>query len=306
MTGAVAAARPVDLVQTRLGLLLVALAAVCYGTQPSMVRLAFAGGADETSIMLFRAGAAAIVCAALGKAMGKNVVPPRGLRFAGFCIGLVWLIGAYSYVAAIRRIPIGVAVTIFFMFPLLVALMARVLEGERLSAGRAAGLFTGFVGVMLAVGASLGGTDTLGMALAAVASVCVAINITLSVKVMRGSSPFAAMVMMTSGSALALALLAFATKLSLPVTALSWFGLTAAAALFCVAVVCFYSAVHMIGSVRAAAVCNLEPVAATFMAYLVLGETLKPLQIAGVALVIAAVMLVQVTGKKVAAPTGSG
>jgi len=282
----------------RLGLVLVVLAAVCYGTLPSMMRLAFAGGADETAVMMFRAVSAAIVCAALAAASGKHVVPPRGLRLAGLSIGLVWLVSAYSYIAAIKRIPIGVAVTIFFMFPLLVALSARFLDGERLGKARAAGLAAGFVGVMLAVGASLGGVDPLGMSLAAVASLGVAVNITLSVRVMRGSSPYAAMFMMTGGSSLALVLLAAATTLNLPTTPLSWFGIAAASGLFSVAMVCFYSAVHMIGSVRTAVVSNLEPVTATIMAFLILGESLKPLQILGVATVIVAVMLVQLAGVK--------
>jgi drug/metabolite transporter (DMT)-like permease len=282
----------------RLGLALVALAAACYGTLPSMMRLAFAGGADETAVMLFRAVSAALVCAALAAASGKRMVPQRGLRLAGLSIGLVWLIGAYCYIAAVKRVPIGVAVTIFYMFPLLVALSARFLDGERLGAARAAGLITGFVGVLLTVGASFGGVDPLGMSLAAVASLGVAVNITLSVRVMRGSGPYAAMFMMTGGSALALILLAAVATPSLPTTALSWFGIAAASGLFCVAMICFYSAVHMIGSVRAAVVSNLEPVAATTVAFLVLGETLKPLQVLGVLTVIAAVMLVQLGGVK--------
>lgn len=282
-----------------LGLALVALAALCFGMLPSMVRLAFAGGADETSVMLFRACLALVVCAALAKATGKAVFPPRGLRLAGACIGLVWLIGAYSYLGAIKRIPIGVAVTIFFMFPMLVALMARFIEGERLGKARVAGLAAGFVGVMLAVGASLGsGLDPLGMSLAAVAALGVAVNITLSVRVMRGSSPYAVMVMMTGGSAAVLILLMLATKLNLPATPLSWFGLLAATGFFCVATICFYSAVNMIGSVRTAVVSNLEPVTATIIAYLILGELLKPLQTLGILLVIAAVMLVQLTATR--------
>lgn len=301
MTPASAGALSVDAAHRRVqaGLALVALAALCYGTLPSMVRLAFAGGADETAVMLFRACSALAVCAALARLTGKAVFPPRGLRLAGACIGLVWLIGAYSYVGAIKRIPIGVAVTIFFMFPMLVALMARFIEGEELGKVRVAGLAAGFLGVMLAVGASLGsGLDVLGMSLAAVASLGVAVNITLSVRVMRGSSPYAAMVMMTGGSAVALILLTLATKLNLPATPLSWFGLLAAAGFFCVAMTCFYTAVHMIGSVRAAVVCNLEPVTATIIAYLVLGELLKPLQIIGIVLVITAVMLVQLAGAR--------
>jgi drug/metabolite transporter (DMT)-like permease len=298
MSGASVAAQAVGAAQShlRLGFALVVLAAVCYGTLPSMMRLAFGGGADETAVMLFRAASAAIVCGALAAASGKHVVPPRGLRLAGLSIGLVWLVGAYCYIAAIKRIPIGVAVTIFFMFPLLVALSARFLDGERLGWARTAGLVAGFLGVVLAVGASLGGVDPFGMSLAGVASLGVALNIAISVRVMRGSSPYAAMFMMTSGSALALALLAAATTLNLPTTPLSWFGIAMASGLFSVAMVCFYSAVHMIGSVRAAVVCNLEPVTAIVVAFLVLGETLKPLQVLGMLVVIAAVMLVQMAG----------
>ena len=297
MSGAVASA-PSETTGTRLrlGIALTAMAALFYGALPSMVRLAYAGGADETAVMLFRSGCAAAMSVVLAKATGRALLPPRDMRWMGLLMGAVWLVGAYSYIASFRRIPVGLAVTIFYMFPLMVAVMARAIEGERLSAKRILGLAVGFSGVVLAVGASIGGVEPVGVGLACIAALGVATNITASARVMRRSSPYAAMVMMTGGSFLALAALAPFIGLQLPVTPLGWFGLLASAVGVCAAMLCFYNAVDLIGGVRASMVCNLEPLAAIGFAFAVLGEALAPLQLLGVALVIGAILLVQLGG----------
>jgi drug/metabolite transporter (DMT)-like permease len=282
----------------RLGLALTALCALCYGSIPSFVRLAYAGGADALGVMLLRSVFAALAVAAMALAAGRALLPPRDLRWTGVTIGFVWLAGAWSYLGSFKRIPIGLAVTIFYLFPLIVALIARVIEGERLSRHRAASLLVGFLGVMLAVGASFARIDLLGVALAAVAALGVAVNMTISARIMRRSNPQAAMLTMTGTSAAALAALAPVVGCSLPVTALGWFGLAMATALFVCAMTCFYTAISMIGSIRTAMVCNLEPVAATAMAFLILGEAPGPIQLAGIALVIGAILWMQLGDRK--------
>jgi len=277
----------------RLGIALTIVAALSYGSLPSLVRLAYAGGANEAGVMLFRAVAATLAAASMALATGKAVLPPATVRPVGVVVGAIWLISSYAYLGAIKRIPIGLAVTIFYLFPLVVALIARIWEGERLAPRRALALAGGFAGVSLAVGVSIGQVNPAGTLLALVAALGVASNITLSARIMRRSNPFAAIVLMAGSSAIVLAVAAPTFGGSLPHTALGWFGLLAASGLICVAMCCFYTSINMIGSVRAAMVCNIEPLAATVMAYLVLGEALGPLQLVGVAVVIAAIVLMQ-------------
>jgi len=50
--------------------------------------------------------------------------------------------------------------------------------------------------------------------------------------------------------------------------------------------------------VRTATICNLEPASAAIFAFLILGEALGPTQIAGIALVVTAILLVQFGDRK--------
>jgi len=281
----------------RLGFALTFCCAFAYATLPSLARLAYDGGADPMTVTVFRAGSAALLYVTACLARHLPLMPPRGLRLPAAAVGLVWLIGAYCYVTSIRLIPIGLAVTIFYLFPLIVALVARVAEGERLSPARLLALALGFAGVALAVGVSIGTIAPLGIGLALVAAIGLSINITVNARVMRRASPLTAMAAMTGTAALALLVVAPAVGMALPATPMGWFGVVAGAGVFCFANTLFYFAISLIGSVRAAMICNIEPVAATFFAYLILGEALGPLQLAGVALVIGAILLMQ-TGER--------
>ncbi len=286
-------ANDIPAARLRLGLALTALCSLCYGSIPSFVRLAYAGGADALGVMFMRSVFAALAVAAMALAAGRTLLPPRDMRWSAATIGFVWLTGAWAYLGSFKRIPIGLAVTIFYLFPLIVAVITRVLEGERLSRHRVACLLAGFLGVMLAVGASFGQVDPLGVGLAGVAALGVAANMTISARVMRRSNPQAAMLMMTGTSAATLAVLAPVVGYSLPSTGLGWFGLAMATLLFACAMTCFYTAISMIGSIRTAMVCNLEPAVATVMAFLILGEAPGPIQLAGIALVIGAILWMQ-------------
>lgn len=277
----------------RLGIALVFCSAFGYATLPTLARLAYDGGGDPMTVTVFRAGAATALYVLLCLGRRVPLLPPRDLRLPAALVGMIWLVGSYCYVTSIRYIPIGVAVTIFYLFPMIVAVIARVVDGEVLPPSRLAALALGFAGVALAVGVSFGDIAPLGVGLALVSAVGLSINITVNARVMRRASPLTAMVAMNLTSALALLVVVPAVGMALPTTALGWFGVLGGAAMFCFSSSLFYVGISVIGGVRAAMVCNIEPVAATFLAYLVLSEALRPHQLAGVALVIGAIVLMQ-------------
>jgi len=75
-------------------------------------------------------------------------------------------------------------------------------------------------------------------------------------------------------------------------------ALTMATVLFCGAISFVYSAISMIGPLPTAMMCNLEPVVATTVAFLVLGEAQGPIQILGIGLVIGAIAWMQVGDRR--------
>lgn len=293
MTGAVVDATLSAAARRRLGFALTAFCALGFAALASLVRLVYAGGADAMAVTLFRAGGAAVLFAAVALARGQALVPPRGARLAAGIVGLLWLTGTYSYVQAIGLIPIGLAATIFYLFPLLVALIAWLVGGERLAPMQVGALLLGFAGVALAVGVSGGTVAPAGVGFALVAAVSLAVNITLSARVMRAAGTLTAMAAITSAWFAAMLAMLPWTGMALPSGGAGWFWLLANTALFCASTAAFYGGISLIGGVRTATICNLEPASATLFAFLILGEALGLLQVLGVGLVVGAILLVQ-------------
>jgi drug/metabolite transporter (DMT)-like permease len=252
------------------------------------------------TVMVLRAAVTSLAMAALIAASYRPFLPPPGLRLASVLLGAVFVTGATSYVTAIALIKIGLAVSIFFLFPLLVAATAHLVMKERLSAVRLGAVILGFAGVALAVGAAAGEVDWRGVGLAFLAACAVAVTTTGGAAVIRRSNSITLLfAMQATGLGLLLATIA-AVGAHLPVTASGWAGLLGASLMFALSSSCFYTAIGLIGPVRAAVICNLEPVAATAIAFLVLGEALAPVQLLGMALVIGAILMMQLGDRRAA------
>ena len=78
-----------------------------------------------------------------------------------------------------------------------------------------------------------------------------------------------------------------------PQTVHGWFGFVGVTVFYSFAIIYLYVAMSSIGRLRTALVMNLEPVFAVVFGYLLLGQRLAALQLLGVALVVAAVVLIE-------------
>ena len=70
-----------------------------------------------------------------------------------------------------------------------------------------------------------------------------------------------------------------------------WLALALIPFLYGAAMAAFFTATQIIGSVRTSLMMNFEAVSAIILGYLVLGQTLTSLQLAGAAIVIAALFV---------------
>ena len=82
----------------------------------------------------------------------------------------------------------------------------------------------------------------------------------------------------------------------LPQTGTGWFGFLSYAVFFGFGMISFFVAIPMIGPVRVSLLSDAEPVVAAGLGIILLGEALAAVQIAGIVLVIGA--LVSVTAQK--------
>ena len=88
------------------------------------------------------------------------------------------------------------------------------------------------------------------------------------------------------------AILAFTGHVRFPTTPQSWAGYLLIPVVYGLGVMLFFVAASMIGAVRTSMIMNFEPVAAIVLGYLVLGQTLSPLQLLGGALALSALFFV--------------
>jgi drug/metabolite transporter (DMT)-like permease len=284
--------------RTALGLALVVVSAVAFGTTPSFARLAYAGGSDPQTLALARFAVGAVATLLVIGVVGGGFRPTRRLLLAGIAIGVLYAVQSASYLTAFDRIPVGVAVLIFFTFPGMVALLVRVVDGVPVTRPKVVGLVGGFTGVALTIGAAPRDLDPLGMALALVSAITIALFIVYGGRLTRqiGALGFAALSYLGATAGFGL-WIAAAGSVTPPVTPVGWIGLVGASLLFVVGILSFFGALTLIDTVRASIVANLEPICAITAAWLLLGESMTAIQLVGGAIVVGAVLLPSLVGE---------
>lgn len=271
---------------------LIVVAALCYGLNAPFAReaaLIGVGGADVVALRNL------LMCAGLGVVAVALRIPlaaPRGERAALFGLGVTSAMVGAGYITAVGFIPVGVAVLVFYTYPLIVLAVSPFVDGKRPTALGLVAFALAFAGVALAVGPGFERLDPRGLALAATASLGAAAQAFLAARAPGGGGLatvfWAQATMIPIGAGLALAL-------GGPSPEAAW---RAAAGPVAITIALYMAAymLHIFGMRRVSAAAAgmifcLEPAAAIAGAALLLGETLTPAQYGGAALVLAGVGL---------------
>jgi drug/metabolite transporter (DMT)-like permease len=230
---------------------------------------------------------------------------PFLIAFGVFGVSLVQLL----YFLAIRRLPIGVALLLEYLAPLLVALWARFVVHEPVRRRIWAALALALAGLSLVVdvwrGVSLDGT---GVAFALLGALSFAVYLLLAEHSVAGRGPLSLLVygfLFASvfwaciqpwwtfpGSIVVrdISLLGHLSGSHLPVWALlAWLVVLGTMVPFALIV----GSLQHLSATRVGIVAMLEPVGGAVVAYAWLGETLGAVQLTGGAVVLAAIVLAQ-------------
>ena len=278
----------------RVGALLCLVAGASFALQPVLVRLAFDGGAGVASVGALRFALAAAVLALLARkaiaaAPARTLLPPflLGLTIYGLETGL--------FFASLERIDVSLASLLMCSYPALVVAGAVLLRRERPSRRRAAALVVALAGVALVLAGGVGGAlDPLGIGLALSAAVAYAAYVLVSDRLLGTTEPLVLATMLCTGAAVAFALGGAATG-SLAVSAPSTLLVVTAIALVATVlpIAAFLGGVRRIGPSRATILGTIEPPVTIGLSAVVFGERLGALQLLGAALVVSAVVILQ-------------
>jgi drug/metabolite transporter (DMT)-like permease len=272
------------------------VSAVAFGSLSILAKLAYAAGLGTYQLLAIRfvlAGAGMLV---LGVLVGQNPLRlTRRQLITLFALGAVIYTGqSLTYFTALRSLPASLCVLIVYIYPSLVVLAGWLFLRRAVSAWHGVALVASFVGLLLL----LGGTRfqlSWALLFAIAAPVIYTAYILVGERVMASVPAVAASAVIMSGAAVAFCLLAaLDAQFALPATPNGWaVGLGIALVPTMVAISFFMAALPRIGAARAALLSTLEPVITVLLAVVILGDRLSALQVAGGALVLLAVVVVQ-------------
>jgi len=288
------------------GAALVMLSAAAIAIVPSFARLAYDGGSDTVTVIAGRSIVTAVVCVLVTIMLGRPLWIPRRSLAISLGLGLLYAVHLYGLLGAVTYLPVNVAILIYFMHPLIIAVAAMSVVHERPSLLRIGALVAAIIGLGLAVGFTVGGVSMLGVALASMAALMAAAVITGSSVAMRDSDSLVVTSYMMLSAALCLAVFSLAQDdVKLPVTAEGWLGFGGVVLSHTIGTLTFFGAIPLLGAVRAAMITNLEPVLGILFAMLILGERLSPVQGIGIILVIASIFAMEMKRAPTAQPARS-
>lgn len=283
------------------GVPLVLFSALAFAFGPVGARLAFEDGSNALSVVALRGVAAALLMAAIVLAWRQGFVLDRRAWPWTLACGVFQGVAVYGFLGAVERVPVGVAVLIFFTHPFLLAGFAHLRGSEPITARKLGLMTAAFGGLALVLGAQGGAPDSHGLVLAALSSVAISGMILCVGQAQARASSAQVNLYATIAGTLGAALVATALGgWALPAGGVGWFGVLLAGVGVGLGVLAFFAALRHLGFVRASVLCCVEPLLSILLAALILGEGLRPLQWLGALILVLALALFEASGRQAA------
>jgi drug/metabolite transporter (DMT)-like permease len=281
----------------RRGIVYALAAASIYGLVPNIARLAFDQGIPALESVVARTIVVVVALGAFALLTRQSfAIAPAARR--GLLLQVIATVFVSScYIASVQFIPVGVAVLVFFTFPVIIALLSPLVERRSPSAAQIGLALLAFAGVGISIGPQFAGLDGRGLVLASLSAIACALQF-FSGRMLAGHiapAPFGALVhvavlpvvlviMLWAGAGDVRILapdVSLTTKCAVALVGIS----------YCAAYFLQMSSVAQAPASVVAPYFNLEPVVTTVMAVVLLGEKLTLLHLIGGGMVLAAIVM---------------
>ncbi|MBA2960663.1 MULTISPECIES: EamA family transporter [Ramlibacter] len=278
------------------------LIALMMGANHVAARIAFNHGVDVATAVVFRSTVTAGVIVALLALQGVRVrFTTRQRRFLP-AIGLLIGVQSLCLYSAVARLPVALALLAFNTYPIWTALWSALVYRHKPEPATLLAMSVILFGLALALDV-LGAASGLGaagqwsrigagvaFALAAGATFGLALVLTQHE---AGDVDGRVRTATTMGCAalVALATVGVQGGFHLPDAAAGWGGLAALTFLYGTAFTIMFTVLPKLGVVGNSAIMNVEPVFALVLGWLVLGQSIAPIQVVGALVVVGAVVV---------------
>ncbi|MBC7601027.1 MAG: DMT family transporter [Polaromonas sp.] len=278
------------------------LIALMMGANHVAARIAFNNGVDVATAVVVRSAVTAAVIMAILLAQKVRVsFSARHKRMLPL-IGLLIGIQSLCLYSAVARLPVALALLAFNTYPIWTALWAWIVYRQRPERAMLIAMPVILLGLALALDV-LGAASGLGasgqwsrigagvaFALAAAGTFGLALVLTQHETADVDGRVRTATTMVTAGL-IALITVGLQGGFHLPQAPAGWGGLAALTFLYGTAFTIMFTVLPKLGVVGNSAIMNVEPVFALVLAWLILGQAIAPVQVAGALVVVGAVMV---------------
>ena len=280
------------------GYVLAAVAAATYGTNPAFAVPLYAEGMNANSVLLFRYLLGLPLLVAMILARGHNLRLRRTEIGPVATLGVLMAASSLTLFESYNYMNSGVASTLLFVYPVMVAVLMVFFFHERFRATTVVCLALMGAGLLMLMRTDAGAepVSPFGCCLVMLSSLTYAfylvmINVSRTV---RGIPTLKLLFyVLLSGSSLFVFVWAAGTPLTLPPAASGWLNLGALAFFpTVVSLICTTVAIQCIGSTPTAIFGAFEPVTAVVLSVIVLGQPLTARELAGGMLIVLAATLV--------------
>ena len=279
------------------GYALAALAAAAYGTNPAFAIPLYDQEMNPNSVLLFRYVMGLPLLALLMAARGTGFRLPKGETGLTAVLGILMALSSLTLFESYRYMNSGVASTLLFVYPIMVAVMMIFFFHERFRAAVAICLVVMGAGLVMLMKPQGGeSVSLLGVLLVMVSALTYALYIVMvnvSKRVRKIPTTKLLFHVLAWGCLVYVVMIPMGSELTLPAKGSGWLNLAALAIIPTVfSLACTTRTIQLIGSTPTAILGALEPLSAVVLSITVLGQDITGREIIGGVLIVVATLMV--------------
>jgi drug/metabolite transporter (DMT)-like permease len=273
-----------------LGAILVAVSAASFGAMAIFARYAYADGADVTAVLFLRFAIASALMSLYMLVSRRRWPRGRNLAILAVMGGVGYVCQSLAYFSALNHASAGLVALLLYLYPFLVTGLGALFLGEALSAGRVLAVLAALCGTALTLGGGIDG-EPLGVLLGVGAALIYSVYILAGSRVLATEDALGAATVVMLAAAAVFGAITLATVPHFPSAPAGWAAVLAIAVVSTViAMVGFFAGIRRLGAADAATLSTLEPIVTIALAAVLLDEPLRMQQLAGGAIILAAVV----------------
>jgi len=283
----------------RIGVLALLAIATTFGSNHIAARVAFDHGTSVTAAVAIRSGFTALFLLVLLRIARVPLGLPRATLTRAFAIGLLVALQSFCLYSAVALMPVALALLAFNTFPILLALLSWATGAGPPRGVAVIAMPLALIGLALALDVFGKPVSPPGIAWAFGAAVSFALTLLLIARWLNNVDGRLRTFLTMSVTATVVFAAGFvADAFALPRAPAGWLGLALLTIFYGAAITSLFIVLPLLGSATYAVVLNFEPIAVLFLAWMILGQSISPLQMAGAFLVIGAITLTAIRGAR--------